>query len=39
MSEKWYMEHMGVMAAQRTIMALVNLLLTTLVVLKVFGWL
>tara|TARA_R100001530_G_scaffold30311_1_gene23803 strand:- start:904 stop:1029 length:126 start_codon:yes stop_codon:yes gene_type:complete len=36
LSEKWYIEHMGVMAAQRTVMAMVNLFLTTLIVLKVF---
>ena len=36
--EKWFIEHMGIMAAQRTAMAMVNLVLTFMVTMKVFGW-
>jgi len=35
-SEKWFIEHMGSMAAQRTVMAMFNLLLTVIVTLKIF---
>ena len=37
MSEKWYMEHMGVMAFWRTIMGIANIMIGGLVALKVFG--
>lgn len=35
--EKWYMEHMGVMAFWRTIMGLMNVFIGVMVALKVFG--
>lgn len=37
MSEKWYMEHMGIMAFWRTVMGVINIILASLVTLKVFG--
>ena len=37
MSEKWYLDHMGVMAFWRTVMGVVNLILAGLITLKVFG--
>jgi hypothetical protein len=37
MSEKWYMEHMGIMAFWRTVLGVVNLAIASLVSLKVFG--
>ena len=37
MDEKWYMEHMGVMAFWRTIIGLLNIVIGGLVALKVFG--
>ena len=36
MSERWYMEHMGVMAFWRTVMGVVNIIIGGLVALKVF---
>jgi len=36
MSEKWYMEHMGIMAFWRTVLGVVNVVLASLVTLKVF---
>ena len=36
MSEKWYLDHMGVMAFWRTVMGVVNLILAGLITLKVF---
>jgi len=37
MSEKWYIEHMGIMAFWRTVLGVLNVLLAGLVALKVFG--
>ena len=37
MSEKWYLEHMGAMAFWRTVIAMMNITLTALVALKIFG--
>jgi len=37
MSERWYMEHMGIMAFWRTVLGVVNVILASLVTLKVFG--
>jgi len=37
MSEKWYVEHMGIMAFWRTVLGVLNVLLAGLVALKVFG--
>jgi len=37
MEERWYIEHMGVMAFWRTVMGLVNIVIGGLVALKVFG--
>jgi hypothetical protein len=36
-NEKWYMEHMGMMAFWRTVVGIINLTLTVLIVAKVFG--
>ena len=36
MGEEWYMEHMGIMAFWRTVIGLVNILLTLIITLKVF---
>jgi len=36
MSEKWYLDHMGVMAFWRTIMGVGNLILAMLIAGKVF---
>ena len=36
MSERWYMEHMGIMAFWRTVLGVVNVILASLVTLKVF---
>ena len=36
-NEEWCMEHMGVMAFWRTGISVINLLLTSIIVLKVFG--
>ena len=36
MSERWYIEHMGVMAFWRTVMGLVNIIIAGLIALKVF---
>ena len=37
MSEKWYLDHMGVMAFWRTVMGGVNLILAAMITVKVFG--
>ena len=37
MSEKWYLDHMGVMAFWRTVMGVVNLILAAMITVKVFG--
>jgi len=37
MSEKWYMEHMGIMAFWRTVMGAFNLVIAGLIALKVFN--
>jgi len=37
MSEKWYLDHMGVMAFWRTVMGGVNLILAAMITIKVFG--
>ncbi len=36
MSEKWYLDHMGVMAFWRTVIGVVNLAIAGLIALKVF---
>ena len=36
MSEKWYLDHMGVMAFWRTVMGVVNIAIAGLIALKVF---
>ncbi len=36
MSEKWYLDHMGVMAFWRTVMGVINLAIAGLIALKVF---
>ena len=36
MSERWYLDHMGVMAFWRTVMSLINLAIAGLIALKVF---
>tara|TARA_R100000988_G_scaffold84990_1_gene47932 strand:+ start:1177 stop:1296 length:120 start_codon:yes stop_codon:yes gene_type:complete len=36
MSERWYLDHMGVMAFWRTVMGLVNIGIAGLIALKVF---
>ena len=36
MSEKWYLDHMGVMAFWRTVMGVVNIVIAGLIALKVF---
>ncbi len=36
MSEKWYLDHMGVMAFWRTVMGVVNMVLAALITLRVF---
>lgn len=36
MTEKWYIDHMGVMAFWRTVMGAVNIIIGGLVALKVF---
>ena len=38
-SERWYLDHMGVMAFWRTVIGMANLSLTVLVVLRVFEFL
>ena len=35
-NEKWYLEHMGIMAFWRTVIGIVSLVLTSLITLKVF---
>ena len=37
MSEKWYMDHMGIMAFWRTVMNAVNLIIAIAIASKVFG--
>ena len=37
MTEKWYLDHMGVMAFWRTVMGGVNLFLAGLIALRVFN--
>jgi hypothetical protein len=36
MEEKWYIEHMGVMAFWRTVIGVINIVIGGLVALKVF---
>lgn len=36
MSERWYLDHMGVMAFWRTVLGAVNLLIALAIALKVF---
>ncbi len=36
LSEKWYLDHMGVMAFWRTVMGVVNIVIAGLIALKVF---
>ena len=38
-SERWYLDHMGVMAFWRTVIGMANLSLMVLVVLRVFEFL
>jgi len=37
-SERWYLDHMGIMAFWRTVIGIVSLILTSLITIKVFGW-
>ena len=37
MSEKWYLDHMGIMAFWRTVIGLVNLSVGLAIMAKVFG--
>ena len=36
MSEKWYLDHMGIMAFWRTVLGGLNLFIASLIALKVF---
>tara|TARA_R100000152_G_C6781865_1_gene217404 strand:+ start:4829 stop:4948 length:120 start_codon:yes stop_codon:yes gene_type:complete len=36
MSEKWYLDHMGIMAFWRTVLGGLNLIIASLIALKVF---